>query len=325
MTVLLRTFLPLFVVSLAQPTPQSGYYDWFHSSTGLGMNDADATYLSKSEGFNLNACGVTIPKLQELRDVMLNGLQMSLQDVRSNVLLLAYQHVDASKLRQFYETLSSDLAMPSANGSIASMHLSKRRANPQQLKELYAALKGVVPQHDAQVAAIEMAAAGADASAFTKAYLAAKASGKSQADCMSSSRKEAVKADLMGLARRYAVDMKLYTAAEFQSKYSGDQWFQEWADSPLEQRVDKNDKQEYEASIFKERYGADFVKQWENSQLATQERFAADQITFPCSIPEFQQFYQDNWRSNWHWAPETSCMECGPYPGLPFAPMEITV
>lgn len=303
-------------------TPQQ-YEAWFRSSDGLSLSAGDAATLAKNEASSLDVCGVTVPALQELRNVLYlkTSLGLSMVDVRAKLLPLAYQHVNATKLSEFFAVLSGNwwtaggLSLPVADSQSRAVELAQMRAEPEQLRSLYLMFYGYtglqLPQRDAQVAAIEQTAAGSDAAAFQQAYLALQKAGKSAAECMAEAKRKGVAGNLQGVARRYAKDTQPYTAEEFQKFYAGDLWFAEWMAGPVEQRVDKNDQHEYTAASFKEYYGSSWITTWANSKIATQVRLSADRK--PYTMVEFQQYYKETWQKVWASAPETRCAECGPY------------
>jgi len=324
MALIARSLALFLLIAVAVSTTPQQYEAWFRSSDGLFLGAPDAATLAKNEAASLDLCGVTVPALQELRNALYlksSGLGLSIADVRTKLLPLAYQHVNASKLSEFYSVLSGNwwtsggLALSVADSQSRAIELSTMRAEPEQLRGLYLMLYGYtglqLPQQQSQVTAIEQAAAGSDAAAFQQTYLALQKAGRSAADCLAEAKKKGVAANLQGATRRYAKDAQPYTAEEFQKFYPGDQWLSEWISGPIEQRVDKNDLHEYTATSFKEYYGATWLTNWATSKVATQVRLSADRK--PYTMLEFQQYYKDSWQKVWASSPETRCAECGPY------------
>lgn len=301
--------------------------DWFASSQGLALARPEAEALAAQQWQVLTQCGVTVPKLQALKDVMYDhkGMDVSMQQLRSELLPLAEQHAAPEKLGRLYTALSSGytisggLALDKAEAQLRAVDLVRHRAEPDELYALYRAMYGYgglgFDQKSAQQTSIQLALAGADAGRFEDAYKQAKAKGASGPAATTQAAGAAVASELSGLVRRYAKDAKPYTAAEFQ-QYYGQRWLDEWLAAPMELRV-SSDRLARTASQFAKHYGSQWQDRYSASAEATQKRLAGDAKAY--SMQEFQGYYGDSWQSQWASAPELPCSQCAPYAALGLA------
>lgn len=272
---------------------------FFTSPNGLAMAYADAANLANNEAQHLTQCGVTVPALQALKDAMYlpSMLNLDLKTVRARLLPLAYQHASPADLNSLFQTLRSGLGMYVAAAQSSAMDLAAQHAQPSEPKPLYQVLSSVVglPWSQAQQTAIAYAAAGVDPSTLNSVYQSSKRAGMSRDAALGAALAAATVADLYGLPGRYAKDVKLYVAKDFQGYY-GSHWFDEWQAAPQEKRTAVDGK-DYRASEFAQYFGRSWSTQWASSPVAVLRRIAADGYTY--NLQEFQQHYSDSWQSEW--------------------------
>lgn len=310
-----------FAVSTAV-TPQE-YATWFASSNGLQMTSTAAQALAQSQAKTLNACGVTIDNLQDLRDVMANqgsnGLGLHILNVQKDILILAEQHIQPAKLNQLYQILiggwwklPGGLTLPVEVAQPRAIEMARKHAEPENLKDIYAVLFGysggiLLPQNQAQQLAMEAAVAGADAPTFQSIYAAQIKAGATQDDALKAAENASIANYLRSLVQRYAKDGKLYTVQDFQ-KYYSDQWLSEWTAAPMEKRVHRDGKA-YRATEYAEYFGANWITEWAKDKEATQVRIDPNDGN-QYTMVEFEQYYKNNWQTQWAAAAEIACKEC---------------
>ncbi|CAJ1418490.1 unnamed protein product [Effrenium voratum] len=311
---LFRTWL---VVQAAWALQPKELEDWFASSNGLAMSREEAAHTASTSWNALAQCGVEVSTLQKLKDTLQdrNSLDLSLPEIKSQLLLLAEQHVNPDKLRQLYYalsgsyTLSGGLGLAKDAAQTMTRLLALKRAEPDQLKALYQVMYGYsglgFDRALAQTQSIQLAQAGADAAQFKETYLATVQKGKQEA--LIEASKTAVAKDLEGAVRRYALDGSLYSAAEFQ-RYYGEGWLSAWLDSPMEKRI-STDRRAYTANQFFRHFKS--IAVFKNQPTATQQRLAEDGKVY--DVAEFHSYFRDQWHDKWSVAPELACKECAPY------------
>lgn len=276
--------------------------NFFMSPNGLSMTTTDAYSLAVREAGYLTNCSVTVPMLQSLRDTLYasTSLGFSLTDVRTNLLPLAYQHVDPKDLSALFQTLYSvsSVGLPRTLAQSNAMGLAQKHAEPYLLGPLYSVLYSVsgvnLPRTQAQQMAIDLTAAGADAGRLQASYLD-NARRMTKDAALQVATSDAVDFNLQGLAARYAKDGKLYVAKEFQSYY-GAQWLLEWQAGVPEKRTSA-DGLDYTAAEYLQFFGASWVSRWNVAPVAVQRRISADGKTY--TLQEFQQFYGNAWQTEW--------------------------
>jgi len=317
-----RLLLAFFCVQASWCVTPSDLQSWFESPSGLAMAPQEASTLAYSSSATLTQCGVTVKTLQALKDVLYDhtGMDLEMAALREVLLPLAEHHVSPDKVNQFYQllstsyTLSGGLGYGKADAQKFALKLLMAPAEPDQLKALYQVVYGYYglgfKQALAQSTAMQLAVYGSDAAQFKESYTQAKGQGSSDQAALQLATEEAVKANLLGLVRRYAGNGNAYTADDFQ-QYYGTKFLSEWGVSPLEMRV-STDHRAYTASQFSRHFSSGtWAAKYRVSPEATQERLANDGKAY--SIYEFQQFYSDSWRERWSVAPELACKECSPY------------
>jgi hypothetical protein len=281
-----------------------GLADFFKSSTdGLSMSTSDAEALAKKELGYLTQTGVNVSTLKTLRKIMYSpsGMDMSLSDVRLNLLPLAYQHPDANDLPALYSALysSSKVDLAKKDAQMNALSMAEKHAEPCLLGPLYQVLystSGVdLPKSQAQQQAIDLTLAGADTGTLKSEYLASRSKYGSAA-ALQWAIQEAVKFNLGGLDERYAQeDLKAYTAKGFQDYYKTS-WLTAWVNAPKQKRT-APDGRDYFASEFKVFFGDSWASYWTKAPIATQRRIAGDGQTY--TMQEFKQYYADKWVSEW--------------------------
>jgi len=297
--------------------------DWLVSSNGLAMTASEAADAASQHWNALAHCGVEIRNLQSLKDTLSDkgSIDLSLPEIRSQIFLLAEQHVAGEKLQQLYWALSASytlgggLGLPKDQARTMMHLLALKKAEPDQLRELYKVMYGYYglgfAKSLAQTTSIQLAQAGANAATFKTTYLENAKRGQSVA--IAEASKEAVVQDLAGLVRRYALDVKPYTASEFLQHYGEGAWMNQWLDSPLEKKI-SNDRRAYTANQFSRHFPSTWEPMYKGSPEATQLRLAQDGKVY--SMAEYQQYYGDQWHDKWNVSPELSCKECAPYVAL---------
>jgi len=285
---------------------------WLSSPEGLGMSATDAEKEAEERWQSLTQCGVTVKNLQALKDTMANQKHMAL-DVLYNrhwFFKFAEHHVNPSKVTQFYDLLSSGytlyggLAYDKNAAQEIALEMVDKSADPDVLYALYRVMYGYdglgFSQDSARHWSIQLAEAGANATAYKEAYQTSAAE----------SPHLAVAAYLSGLERRYAKDGKAYIAEEFYSFYTAGTWMDEWISAPLEKRLSA-DRRAYTANQFSRHWPSAWVDKFKGSKEVTQVRLANDGKAY--TIAEFRDYYADKWQRSWADAPELACKECAPY------------
>lgn len=285
---------------------------FFASSKGLSMTSSDAAKLADQEAPKLTQCGITVPQLQALRDVMYSTskLDLSITSIRSNLLPVAYQKVNPDDLALMYRTLyaTDSVDMQKSDAQSRSIELVKKQVDAATLKSLFSALyatSGVdLPKKDAQARALELSLGGANSTQLKTAYQGFRHMGKSVQDSLQAAIPESILAGFHGLARRHAEDTVPYTAAEFQ-QYFGSSWTSKWATAPQEERV-ANDHHAYDIADFDTYYKDAYY--WTSAKTATQKRLAEDGK--PYTMKEFSDYYGNTWQQSWMTGPVLPCAEC---------------
>eukprot|EP00746_Dinoflagellata_sp_MGD_P142950 gnl/MRDRNA2_/MRDRNA2_75837_c0_seq1.p1 gnl/MRDRNA2_/MRDRNA2_75837_c0~~gnl/MRDRNA2_/MRDRNA2_75837_c0_seq1.p1 ORF type:complete len:357 (+),score=80.16 gnl/MRDRNA2_/MRDRNA2_75837_c0_seq1:106-1071(+) len=306
LVVLLGSLLQCAAVT---PTELSTF---FASSKGLSMPSSDAAKLANQEAPKLTQCGITVPQLQALRDVMYSPskLDLSITSIRSNLLPVAYQKVNPDDLAEMYRTLyaTDSIDMQKSDAQSRSIELVKKQVDAATLKSLFSALyatSGVdLPKKDAQAQALELSLSGANSTQLKIAYQGFKHMGKPTQDALQAAIPESILAGFHGLARRHAQDTVPYTAAEFQ-QYFGSSWVSKWATAPQEERV-ANDHHAYDVADFDKYYTDPWY--WTQAKTATQKRLAEDGKAY--TMKEFSDYYGSTWQQSWMTGPVLPCAEC---------------
>jgi hypothetical protein len=276
------------------------------------MSSSDAAKLAIQEAPKLTQCGITVSQLQALRDVMYSTsqLDLSITSIRTNLLPVAYQQVKPEDLTEMYKTLyaTDSVDMQKSDAQSRSIELAKKQVDAATLKSLFAALyatSGVdLPKKDAQVQALTLSLSGANSTQLKTAYQGFRHMGKSVQDALQAAIPESILAGFHGLARRHALDVTPYTAAEFQ-QYYGSSWASKWESSPQEERV-ANDYHAYDVADFGKYYKDSWY--WTQAKTATQRRLADDGK--PYTMKEFYDYYGGDWQKSWMAAPVLACVEC---------------
>eukprot|EP00438_Fugacium_kawagutii_P010890 Skav231398 [mRNA] locus=scaffold1456:144622:145494:- [translate_table: standard] len=283
------------------------------------MSSSEAADEASRSWNALAKCGVEVSTLQALKDVLYDSatIDLTIPEIRSQILQLAEQHIKPDKLKQLWlalsggYTLSGGLQLPKAEAKTMTHVLALKRAEPDDLKALYKVMYGYYglgfDRALAQTQSIQLAEAGADADAFKSTYTATVSKGQQAA--LIEATKASVAKNLQGLVRRYALDGKAYTASEFQ-QYYGEGWLSAWTDSPMEKRL-STDRKAYTADQFSRHFGRSWASLYQSRPEATQLRLAEDGQVY--RMVEYQKYYGDQWHDKWSVSPELACKECSPY------------
>jgi len=315
----MKSCLLLAFVTSAWALQPKELEDWFASANGLAMSSSEAAREASRSWNSLAKCGVEISTLQALKDVLhdAGSIDLSLEEIRSQILELAEQHIKPDKLKQLWSALSGvytftgGLQLPKAEAQAMTHLLALKRAEPEDLKALYKVMYGYYglgfDRALAQSQSIQLAEAGADAAAYKDTYSATLQKGQQAA--LIEASKASVAKNLDGLVRRYALDGKVYTAAEFQQYYASN-WLTAWIDSPMEKRL-STDRRAYTADQFSRHFGGSWASLYQQRPEATQLRLAEDDHVY--NMAEYQKYYGDQWHEKWSASPELACQECSPY------------
>lgn len=279
------------------------------------MPYSQARELADQEAPKLTQCGITISQLQALRDVMYTvdtskGLDMSVSQIQSNLLPVAYQQVSPENLLNLFRALyaTDGVDMSKMDSQSRSLELAKKKVDSDTLSKLFRSLYAPsqidLPKKDAQANALELSLSGANSTQLWLAYQGFQRMGKSKQLALQAAIPEAILAGFHGFARRHAQDAKPYTAAEFQTYY-GANWVSQWASAPQEERV-ANDHHAYDIADFLNFYKDSWY--WTQAKTATQKRLAEDKNAY--NMEEFYQYYGNAWQQKWMAAPVLPCVEC---------------
>jgi len=237
-------------------------------------------------------------------------MDLTLTQVRSLLLPLAYQQVTPVNLVALYKTLyaTDGLDLQKSDAVSRALELAKKKVDAPTLKslfsELYATFGVDLPKKAAQMQAMELALSGANSTQLKLAYQAFRNQGKKQADALQAAIPEAIAAGFQGLARRHAADAMPYTAVEFQ-KHFGSQWVSSWESAPQEERV-AQDQKAYTIGEFIQYFKDSWY--WTQAKTATQKRLADDGHVY--TMEEFKQYYTSQWQQKWMVADVLPCAEC---------------
>jgi len=290
---------PMATEPLAVAVKPEDLVGFFTAPSGLSMSGSAAVKLAAQEKASLTKCGITVLYLQKLRDTMhkVSGMNFPISSIRRNLLPTAYQHPDPIDLDTLFFELYSMMIVPKPIAQIQALSMAMAHAEPYLLPLLYQVLHALsdvsLRKSEAQMMAVNLTLAGADASVLQNAYMNFKVLGVDKGLRMAVLA--AVEANLDGIDERYAPNAQPYTAKGF-ADYYGDSWLGEWLNAPKQKRT-APDGIDYLASEFKVHFGTSWSAEWRAAPVANLRRIAPDGKTY--TMIEFHQSYGNAWQSWW--------------------------